>query len=89
MNNEVFKWQYCIDSIEIHTKTPFRQALWLQIMEARTASVGLNQTHNKWEEAATMRTVQITIACTKGKREREVGHTSINTTDNGKEIFQC
>ena len=33
-----------------------------------------------------MRTVQITTACTKG--EREVGHTSINTTDNGKEIFQ-
>ena len=23
------------------------------------------------------------------EREREVGHTSINTTDNGKEIFQC
>ena len=55
-------------------------------METRTESVGLNQTHNKWEEAATIRTVQI-IACTKG--EREVGHTSINTTDNGKEIFQC
>ena len=42
-----------------------------------------------------MRTVQITIACTKGEterereREREVRHTSINTTDNGKEIFQC
>ena len=61
-----------------------------------------------------MRSVQVTIACTKGERERErerensnsktlfykdcslgsekereVGHTSINTTDNGKEIFQC
>ena len=38
-----------------------------------------------------MRIVQITIACTKGEREREreVGHTSINITDNGKEIFQC
>ena len=44
-----------------------------------------------------MRTVQITVACTEGERERErereregeVGHTSINTTNNGKEIFQC
>ena len=44
-------------------------------MEARTISVRLNQTHSKWEEVATMRTVQITIACTKGKREREkLGH---------------
>ena len=43
-----------------------------------------------------MRTVQITIACTRGggggrggEREREVGQTSINTTDNVKEIFRC
>ena len=48
-----------------------------------------------------MRTVQITIACTKGEiqrgeggreteteREREFGETSINTTDIGK-LFQC
>ena len=73
MNNEVFKWQCCID-IYIYIKNKnklLRQALWLQIMEARTVSVSLNQTYNKWEEAATMRTVQITIACTKGERERE------------------
>ena len=33
---------------DIYTKTLLRQALWLQIMEAQTVSVGLNQTHNNW-----------------------------------------
>ena len=80
--------QITILHIYIHTQKLLRQALWLQIMEARTVSVCLNQTHHKWEEAATMLTVQITITCTK-RREREDGHPSINTTDNGKEIFQC
>ena len=38
--------------------------------KVRTVIVGLNQTHNKWEEAVTMRTAQITIACTKGERDK-------------------
>ena len=39
--------QMTILHIYIYTKTLLRQALRLQIMEARTISVGLNQTHNK------------------------------------------
>lgn len=34
-------------------------------MEVRTLSAGLNKTHNKYEEAAEMQTIQITIACRK------------------------
>ena len=43
-------------------------------MEVRTLSAGLNKTHNKYEEAAEMQTIQITIACRKETgRERERG----------------
>ena len=67
-------------------------------MEARTVSVGLNQTHNKWDEIATMQTVQITNSVWKTKQTKKEwgggggegrGHKSINTTNNGKEIFRC
>ena len=50
----------------------------------RRSSNNANRSNNK-----------ITIVCTKGSggreggREREVGQTSINTTDNIKEIFRC
>ena len=42
-------------------------------MEARTVSVGLNQTHNKWDEIATMQTVQITNSVWKTKQNKKRG----------------